>query len=84
DSFDATAATTDGLAWIRVAVDGGAGEDTIKAGVVDANLHGGDGNDVLQGYGELHGDDGNDRLTGAGVLDGGAGNDVLTVLSDPN
>lgn len=83
DSFDATAATIDGLAWIRVAVDGGAGDDTIKAGVVDATLHGGDGDDVLQGYGELHGDGGNDRLTGAGVLDGGAGNDVLTVLSDP-
>jgi Ca2+-binding RTX toxin-like protein len=42
-------------------VDGGGGDDTIKAGGL---IHGGDGNDLLHAY-------------GTGTLDGGPGNDVL-------
>ncbi|MCU7840567.1 MAG: hypothetical protein KZQ94_14455, partial [Candidatus Thiodiazotropha sp. (ex Troendleina suluensis)] len=40
-------------------------------------LHGGEGSDVLIGYGELDGGLGNDRLLGVGTLNGGAGDDLI-------
>ena len=67
--------------------DGGSGNDTIFIGpsvTVNAELHGGAGNDRLTylgtGDATLYGDDGNDVLTGGdgnNFLDGGLGNDVL-------
>ena len=76
----------DSFTWTEtaVAIDGGAGNDSLSSGVYADTLAGGDGNDTLRGGGgadqltggtgadQLFGDDGND------TLDGGAGNDTLT------
>ncbi|HKP24945.1 MAG TPA: hypothetical protein VJV39_13855 [Dongiaceae bacterium] len=67
-----------------LAVDGGAGNDTLSGGAGNDGLHGGDDNDkILGGAGDdgLFGDNGKDVLdggTGNDSLTGGAGNDVLT------
>lgn len=73
-------------------VDGGAGDDKLKATKGDNTLIGGAGNDDLKAGGDsdlfeggagndtLSGSSGNDTLIGGAgndVLDGGAGNDVL-------
>lgn len=62
-------------------LDGGAGNDDLRAGMMDDKLYGGDGDDQLFGHGGndlLVGGDGNDALYGRydnDLMYGGAGND---------
>ncbi len=64
-------------------IDGGAGDDSLRAGGGPTDLHGGEGNDKLVGGDagdRLFGDGGNDRLSGGkgdDLLDGGGGEDRL-------
>jgi PKD repeat protein len=76
-------ATVAGNIEIPVLIDGGAGDDHVKAGLGPAVLLGGIGNDVLigsMGNDTLDGGEGDDILLGRDgddVLLGGAGNDIL-------
>jgi Ca2+-binding RTX toxin-like protein len=65
-------------------LDGGAGADTLRAGIEDAFMLGGGQNDLLVGgpddFDELRGGAGVDTLQGMkgdDILDGGSGNDTL-------
>ncbi|WP_420862897.1 calcium-binding protein [Algirhabdus cladophorae] len=73
-------------------VSGGTGEDTLKGGNLDDSFDGGDGADILKGWGGndmllggisddmIYGNQGRDTLsggTGLDMLDGGAGDDAL-------
>ena len=68
-----------------LAIDAGAGDDTVTGGAGDDALDGGAGNDALDGGAgndTLGGGAGDDSLAGGAgddVLDGGAGNDTLAV-----
>jgi Ca2+-binding RTX toxin-like protein len=71
----------------NILIQAGAGDDviTIASGVsIPAEVHGGDGNDIIQAGGGddmLFGEDGNDILTGGSgndVIIGGEGGDVLS------
>jgi trimeric autotransporter adhesin len=79
----------DGTVWdfntIKLmAVTGTDAADNIIALTSTDTIHGGLGDDVINGIydpnttgAHIYGDDGNDYLTGQGLLDGGAGNDVI-------
>jgi Ca2+-binding RTX toxin-like protein len=64
-------------------LDGGAGNDHLKAGRGPTLLIGGEGNDLLiggSGDDQIYGGDGDDRIfghRGSDVIDGGAGNDKI-------
>jgi Ca2+-binding RTX toxin-like protein len=62
------------LSGIRVAFDGGDGNDTILGGAASETIIGGAGNDMINGGG---GDDSLDGGAGDDVLVGGDGNDTL-------
>lgn len=81
---DRISLTGSGLSLQRLAISGGAGNDTITVREGNGNeLNGGAGNDSLgggKGNDRLIGGDGNDVLGGGGGndrLDGDAGNDIL-------
>ncbi len=66
-------------------IEGTQGDDTFfNANSNDYELHGGKGNDTLNGgtnWNRLHGDAGDDHLVGSGagnIFDGGAGADIMT------
>ena len=74
----------------KIVADGGLGNDTIDlslvTGAVIAEIHGGEGNDTIDGTDgdarsdQLFGDGGNDTISGRGgpdVIRGGVGNDTL-------
>ncbi|MDA0590143.1 MAG: leishmanolysin-related zinc metalloendopeptidase [Planctomycetota bacterium] len=89
DTIDASGSATTGL---RLAIDGGVGNDVINGSDGPETLRGGDGDDMINGGGGndvLDGGNGNDWMNGGAgddtlrgsfgqdTLSGGAGNDVL-------
>lgn len=59
---------------LRVAADGGSGNDTMSGSFKNDALDGGDGNDVINGG---HGDDAINGQNGDDIIHGWVGNDVL-------
>jgi Ca2+-binding RTX toxin-like protein len=83
DDWFATSSDSELPKGLKIAVDGGEGDDRIDGWHQDETFTGGPGNDQLKswlGDDALDGGDGDDTLTGAGGSDrltGGAGNDLL-------
>ena len=76
-----------------VTINANAGDDVVCLGDggYAFTVHGGDGNDSIEGVGELYGEAGDDALTllpttanSGATLDGGPGDDVLDASREPN
>ena len=74
-------------------IEANAGDDVVCLGDGDYGftVHGGDGNDSIEGIGEVYGEAGDDTLTllptaanSGATLDGGPGDDVLDASREPN
>lgn len=76
-----------------VTIEANAGDDVVCLGDGDYGftVHGGDGNDSIEGVGEVYGEAGDDTLTllptsanSGATLDGGPGDDVLDASREPD
>ncbi len=62
----------------RLYVNGRSGDDTISVFGTKTIIMGGDGNDIISGYGIIDGGTGDDIINGQGIVKGGEGEDTIS------